>query len=136
MEDDIQFLVPKYISSALAETFEQHMRTYPCDTEYADSLYLKLNSDTAQDLAIQVYQLRPNDALASYLKSNRNKIVTRLLNQCKEKELIDYLKLGFATKGTLNMALKKAQKDGLTIVTAYILNALAALKKPNQKFNL
>lgn len=134
--NDIQFLVPKDISRTRTEAFEHHMRAYPDDTEYADSLYLQLNSETAQDLAIRVYQLRPNDTLASYLKANRNKIVTRLLKHETEQELIEYLALGLATKGTLNMALKKAQKSGLTIATAYILSALAELPKPNKNFNL
>lgn len=132
-----EFLFLKNIQQDIKSRLALHMYLYPDDTAYADSIYKEIdNIQMQQEFVIELYKIRPTDEMRQFLKKSSNSIINRYLKEDRENALIEFLSFGIVTKSTINKVLKKAQEKNMMLLSAYALEELNKLKKPNKKFSI
>ena len=68
----------------------------------------------------------------SYLRRTGTKVISRIINECDEERIVEFLKQGYLTNAALKSALKLCNEKGLNTAAAYILS-LTQKKSPAKK---
>lgn len=137
-EEHVLFL-PAYLEHKAAYELDEILSNFSCtirDEQYYLDCY-KSCSDLIliQETAIALALITGNENIKKELKKRARSIANRLLKSNQEEKLVDFLKLDLLSDHMLASLQKTAQENGMTTVSAYILNEQnkKLLKKESSK---
>ncbi len=137
-EEHVLFL-PAYLEHKAAYELDEILSNFSCtirDEQYYLDCY-KSCSDLIliQETAIALALITGNENIKKELKKRARSIANRLLKSNQEEKLVDFLKLDLFSDHMLASLQKTAQENGMTTVSAYILNEQnkKLLKKESSK---
>lgn len=128
---------PKYMSSANILRINQQFDVYGIDEDDCCKLYETAGSTNArQDIAAQIYIYTKDENIGSYLRKVGGSYSKRLLKEGREEELVVFLKEGLMTLPAMKKILQEADKKQASVVSAYLLKAIADSGKANTSLKL
>lgn len=92
------------------------------DTNFTSSIYkYGTTPDVKQDTAIKVYAATKDEEVKKYLRRSGKSIASRLIESGCESDVIQFLRFELLTANALKSIKKLADDNGMTQVSAYIL---------------
>lgn len=117
--------IPKYMTTETINRTDDRFNTYGLTDEFYMFIYEMASCTNArQDIAAKIYKLTKNEEVGSYLRRISNSYSSRLLEEGREEDLVEFLKLGLMTENAIKKLLKKADEKEAAIVSAYILRLI------------
>ena len=137
-EEHVLFL-PAYLEHNAAYELDEILSNFSCtirDEQYYLDCYKSCpDLILVQETAIALALITGNENIKKELKKRARSIANRLLKSNQEEKLVDFLKLDLFSDHMLASLQKTAQENGMTTVSAYILNEQnkKLLKKESSK---
>ena len=137
-EEHVLFL-PTYLEHKAAYELDEILSNFSCtirDEQYYLDCYKSCpDLILIQETAIALALITGNENIKKELKKRARSIANRLLKSNQEEKLVDFLKLDLFSDHMLASLQKTAQENGMTTVSAYILNEQnkKLLKKESSK---
>ena len=137
-EEHVLFL-PAYLEHKAAYELDEILSNFSCtikDEQYYLDCYKSCpDLILVQETAIALALITGNENIKKELKKRARSIANRLLKSNQEEKLVDFLKLDLFSDHMLASLQKTAQENGMTTVSAYILNEQnkKLLKKESSK---
>lgn len=137
-EEHVLFL-PAYLEHKAAYELDEILSNFSCtikDEQYYLDCYKSCpDLILAQETAIALALITGNENIKKELKKRARSITSRLLKSNQEEKLVDFLKLDLLSDRMLASLQETAQENGMTTVSAYILNEQnkKLLKKESSK---
>lgn len=124
-EEHVLFL-PAYLEHKAAYELDEILSNFSCtikDEQYYLDCYKSCpDLILAQETAIALALITGNENIKKELKKRARSITSRLLKSNQEEKLIDFLKLDLLSDHMVASLQETAQENGMTTVSAYILN--------------
>lgn len=137
-KEHVLFL-PAYLEHKTAYELDEILSNFSCtikDEQYYLDCYKSCpDLILVQETAIALALITGNENIKKELKKRARSITSRLLKSNQEEKLVDFLKLGLLSDRMLASLQETAQENGMTTVSAYILNEQnkKLLKKESSK---
>lgn len=137
-KEHVLFL-PAYLEHKTAYELDEILSNFSCtikDEQYYLDCYKSCpDLILVQETAIALALITGNENIKKELKKRARSIANRLLKSNQEEKLVDFLKLDLFSDHMLASLQKTAQENGMTTVSAYILNEQnkKLLKKESSK---
>lgn len=137
-KEHVLFL-PAYLEHKTAYELDEILSNFSCtikDEQYYLDCYKSCpDLILVQETAIALALTTGNENIKKELKKRARSITSRLLKSNQEEKLVDFLKLGLLSDRMLASLQETAQENGMTTVSAYILNEQnkKLLKKESSK---
>ena len=137
-KEHVLFL-PAYLEHKTAYELDEILSNFSCtikDEQYYLNCYKSCpDLILVQETAIALALITGNENIKKELKKRARSITSRLLKSNQEEKLVDFLKLGLLSDRMLASLQETAQENGMTTVSAYILNEQnkKLLKKESSK---
>ena len=137
-KEHVLFL-PAYLEHKTAYELDEILSNFSCtikDEQYYLDCYKSCpDLILVQETAIALALITGNENIKKELKKLARSITSRLLKSNQEEKLVDFLKLGLLSDRMLASLQETAQENGMTTVSAYILNEQnkKLLKKESSK---
>lgn len=131
--------LPAYLEHKTAYELDEILSNFSCtikDEQYYLDCYKSCpDLILVQETAIALALITGNENIKKELKKRARSITSRLLKSNQEEKLVDFLKLGLLSDRMLASLQETAQENGMTTVSAYILNEQnkKLLKKESSK---
>ena len=137
-KEHVLFL-PAYLEHKTAYELDEILSNFSCtikDEQYYLDCYKSCpDLILVQETAIALALITGNENIKKELKKRARSITSRLLKSNQEEKLVDFLKLDLLSDRMLASLQETAQENGMTTVSAYILNEQnkKLLKKESSK---
>lgn len=121
----LSFFFPRFLSYINQNKLEQHIKMFPIDQNLAYYISCLVSDPiTRKCISMKSYKMYHIIEFEKYLRKTAWSFIKTLVNDKKEDLLIEFLELGLATRNTLQKTLDMVNKEELTSVSAYVLQAL------------
>lgn len=135
-----QFFIPGSIKRSAACFFDMAWNNDEIDYEEYDACFEMIGDAEEKlefaELGILRIQGEEDTPFVNYMRRSALKIATRLMEAKKEKEFLAFLQRGYLSDDALAKLLKFANKNGLTISSAYILKCQKDRGKKKKGYSL